>query len=104
MTNLKALQSTIGSNYPFADETYLKALIDANINPTADYSSTNTKVIDLCVAGLIPTLILAVDLKEGGYSVTVGDRAALLALRKSILNKYGIPDGSATINDASNLW
>lgn len=104
MTNLQALQSVIGVNYPFDTNMYLKALIDVNIDPAENYTGSNGKAIDLCVAGLIPTLIMACDIKEGGYSVTVADRNALNTLRKNLLAKYGISDGSAVIRDGSNLW
>lgn len=104
MTNLTALQSVIGGNYPFDANMYEKALIDKNINSADQYTATNEKPIDLCVVGLIPTLIAACDIKEGGYSVTVADRAALLSLRSLLLVKYGLSDNSAFVKDASNVW
>lgn len=111
ITNIEALQSVIGINYPFNDNMYSKAFIDAsilpgclNLNPTDEYVSANAKTVDLCVAGLILTVILSPDIKEGGYSVTQADRQALLTLRSQLLAKYGISSGTGFVNDASNVW
>lgn len=104
MTQLEALRSVIGVNYPFDDNMYDKALIDQGLVGTDDYAAGNAKSIDLAVVGLIPTLIAACDIKEGGYSVTVADRTALLKLRSLLLAKYGLSDNSATVTDASNMW
>lgn len=104
MTNLEALQSIIGINYPFDPNMYQKALIDANLDPTLTYISANGQAIDLCVVGLILTIIASPDVKEGGYTITVADRQALLTLRATLLAKYGISSGTGFIKDASNIW
>lgn len=111
MTNLQALQSVIGVNYPYDANMYSKALIDASAIPGCltlaegdEYVAANAKTIDLCVAGLVLTIISSPDVQEGGYKVTVADRQALLTLRNTLLAKYGISYGTAFINDASSVW
>ncbi len=104
MTNLEALQGIVGNNYPFNPNAFDKNLIDQGLNRSDIYTVANMKAVDLAAVGLINTLITSVDVSEGGYKITVGDRADLLKLRSSLLAKYGISDGSATINDASDRW
>lgn len=104
MTTQEALLNKIGINYPGLDDSATVYLIDNNIDPNATYDSTFTRAVDLACAGLILTLCTGPDIKEGGYSVTQGDRKALLAVRSTILAKYGISDGSATVTNASNQW
>ena len=105
MTNLEALQSIIGINYPLDANVFSKALIDQGLTESDTYSGGNVKSIDLAYAGVLQTIIVSPDIKEGGYSVTQADRNALIKLRSSILAKYGIPDGSVgTITDKSYVW
>lgn len=106
MTNLEALQSVIGGNYPFDENAYQKNLLDNGLNASDAYSSANIKAIDICFAGMLLTVITSVDIKEGGYSVTNADRDALIKVMNGIYTKYGLPIfvGAAKLNDASNKW
>lgn len=111
MTNLQALQSVIGGNYPFDANMYTKALIDAsaipgclNLDPADDYSATNIKTVDLAIAGLIFTVILSPDIAEGGYKVSQSDKNALTTLRNQLLSKYGLTPVTGSISNASNVW
>lgn len=105
MTNLEALQATIGSNYPLDPNLYTKALIDQNIIPGDEYIALNARGIDLAFAGVLLTVITSVDIKEGGYSVTNADRASLIKVLNGIYAKYGLPlFGTPTMNNASNKW
>lgn len=112
MTNLEALQATIGSNYPLNPNAYVKALLDAPntpgllaLNPTDDYVSDNAKTVDICAAGLIWVLLTSPQsIKEGGYEITNASAAALQATRTMLLGKYGIPSGTSFIQNLPNKW
>jgi hypothetical protein len=111
MTNIEALQSVIGINYPFDANMFTKALIDASILPgcltlvaSDDYGALNVKTIDLAVAGLIMNVVASPDIAEGGLKLTQADRATLLQLRTTILNKYSLSESTGFIKDASNVW
>lgn len=106
MTNLQALQSIAGINYPLDANIYLKALIDNSIDGTGMYVAENEKGIDLCFAGILKSQIVSVDIKEGGYQVTNADRNAMLTVLNGIYQKYGLPLFSLgpKIRNASNLW
>lgn len=106
MTNLEAVKSTVGYNYPLEDNTYLKALIDADLEPAAEYAKANAKAVDLCAAALILTLLSSPDLREGSYQVSLSDRASLLSVRKALLAKHGVPDNTGpTVSGAPTyLW
>lgn len=104
MTNLQALQSSIGINYPFDANMYSKALIDQGLNEADPYTIQNVRGIDLAFAGLIQTVLVSPDIAEGGYKITQADRNALEALRISILNKYGLAPSTGFVTDASNKW
>jgi uncharacterized protein DUF6706 len=104
MTNLQALQSIIGVNYPFDANMYSKALIDQGLTEDGTYSIDNVKAIDLAFAGLIQTVLVSPDIAEGGYKITQADRNTLEALRISILNKYGLAPSTGFVTDKSNLW
>lgn len=90
MTIKEALKSTI--NYPLPDLTLDKALIDADIDGTADYTKADTKGVDLCAAGLLFTLLTSADIKEGDYSLTLPSRNTLLLIYSALVKKWGQPD------------
>lgn len=106
MTNLEAVKSTVGINYPLDENTYLKALIDAELTTDEVYVKANARKVDLCAAALILTLLTSADIQEGGYRVSVSERSVLERTRKALLAKYGIADGTGpTINaNATYLW
>jgi len=106
MTNLEAVKGTVGLNYPLDANTYQKAMIDAGIVPDAAYSKEQEKAVDVCAASLILTLLTSPDLREGGYQVSLTDRATLLNVRKAILSKYGLPSGNGPVisGAATYLW
>lgn len=104
ITNLQALQQKIGLNYQLDDNFFQVGLIDAGIDPDGNYTSDNTRAVDLCAADLILNLVTGTDIKEGGYTLTQGDRAALHKTRSLILHKYGLSDNTNTLTDRSNGW
>jgi hypothetical protein len=105
MTTLQALQSTIGVNYPNLDMAAQKALIDQGLTGSESYTSSFIKQVDLACAGLCLAIITSADISEGGYRVSISDKASLISMRKAILTKYGISDGTTGfISNGSNIW
>ena len=90
MTKKEALKSTI--NFLLPDLILEKALIDANLTGTDEYTSTDTKDIDLCMIGLLFTLLTSPDIKEGDYSRSLPDRSMLLRLYAIICKRWGVPN------------
>lgn len=105
MTNLQALQGKI--NRPLPALTLELALLEANLDSTADYVvPDNVMPVEIAIAGLIYTIALAPkSVKELDYQVTEHDMNDLLKLRSIILIRYGLPDELAekenTITGAS---
>lgn len=116
MTTLEALQSKIGINYPNLEMSAKVALIGQGLTGTELYvdetdpanpviNSQYIEPVDIACAGLILTVISSADISEAGYSIKLGDRNALLNLRKIILNQYGLSDDSlGSISNVSYLW
>lgn len=104
MTNLEALKSTI-AGYPLTDNTFAKALADRGITSTDTYAG-NTSAMELAQADCYVVLATAANVSEGGYSVSVNDRANLLKLANSIYQKWGHPTVGATAPKvkAINPW
>ncbi|MBF9252482.1 hypothetical protein I2I11_04180 [Pontibacter sp. 172403-2] len=106
MTNLEAVKSTVGANYPLDASVYIKAMIDAGIAPEGVYSKENAKAVDVCAAALILVLLASPDLREGSYQVTLADRTNLMNVRKALLSKYGLQTGTGPVisGAATYLW
>ncbi|TXK52386.1 hypothetical protein FVR03_01330 [Pontibacter qinzhouensis] len=106
MTNLEAVQSVVGANYPLRETAYTKALIDAGLSPEGEYTIANRKSVDLCAAALILTLITSADIREGGYQVSISEKSVLLSIRSAILASHGVPDHTKpTINaNPTYMW
>lgn len=107
MTNLEALKSIVGVNYPMDPNLFLKAMIDQEVSETGEYTKDNERSIDICsIQGLV-TLITAPDIKEGGYSISIPQRDNIFKLISSLCDKWDLPDPFAfkgKIQDASQLW
>lgn len=108
MTILEAVKSAVGLNYPVDDLTYQKVLIDAGLDPAATYNSTFTKAVDLCAAQVVLVLVGSSNsIKEGGYSISLGDKDALLNLYNYYVNKYPddlLPLAKPSVQNKSFLW
>ena len=89
MTKLEALKSTI--NFPLPELIFSKALIDAELDGTAEYTSLDTKADDLAALGLLFVLLTSADIKEGDYAISL-DRGQLLRLYSYICSKHGVPN------------
>lgn len=101
MDKKQALQGIL--NYPLSDFSLEKALIDAGIDGSQNYTMADKEAIDLVAAGLILVILGSPEsVSEGGYSITKSKKDDLLALRSFILGTYGLED-KPTIR-AINGW
>lgn len=86
MTIKEALTSTV--NFSLPENRVEKALIDADLDGTAVYDKTAEKAIDLCMAGLLLTLITSADITEDDVSIKLPSRDVLLSIRTALINKW----------------
>lgn len=86
MTNLEALKAKVA--YPLSDNAFKVALIDRDLSDSLAY--TPGQAFDLAYADVIMTLIASPNTSEGGYSVSLSDRARLIELANGIYAKYGL--------------
>lgn len=106
MTNLDALNSVIGGNYPLDPNVFEKGLEDNGLSAADTYSGTSLKSIDYAAMDIILSLLLQPDIEEGGYKVSQSDKNALITVRNTLRTKYGLPMdnlGIASINRA-RVW
>jgi hypothetical protein len=89
-TILKTLKSKI--NFPLAQESYNTALIDADLDGDSPYTKDLKKAVELCAAELILVVCTSGNITEGGYSLTLNDKASLRITRLIYLNRWGMPD------------
>lgn len=90
MTVKEALASTISFNLPAGRID--KALIDAELDGNSNYTKADERKVDLCMAGLLFTLITSADVTEDDVSVKLPSREVLLKVYSGIVNKWGEPD------------
>lgn len=88
MTIKKALISTV--NFTIPDDRIEKALIDADLDGNAIYDKTAEKAIDLCMAGLLLTLMTSADITEDDVSIKLPERSQLNKVRDALLDKWGL--------------
>ena len=86
MTNLEALKGKL--NYPLSDNAFILALNDRDLSETATYAKC--QAFDLAYADAIMMLVTAPNTSEGGYSVSLSDKNALISLANGIYAKYGV--------------
>jgi len=89
MTNLEALQATV-AGYPIATNTYIKALTDRGITSTATYAG-GSQAFDLATADVYMVLATAVNITEGGYTISVTDKQSLMKIANGLFSKWGYP-------------
>lgn len=81
-------------------------LIDQGLIPTDAYTATASKHIDMVFVSVIPELLLAPDITEGGYSQKY-DKAAIMAYYSLLCSQLGIPNKlnpQPKIRNKSHLW
>ncbi len=86
MTIKEALTSTV--NFSLPDNRVEKALIDADLIGTADYDKTAEKAVDLCMAGLLLTLMTSADVTEDDVSIKLPGREFILKTRQALIDKW----------------
>lgn len=82
----KALQSII--NYPLNEGSFDTALIRFGLDGEAPYNQDSVKQVDLCAAWLILIVCTSANVSEGGYSLSIGDKNALLQTRALLVSQY----------------
>lgn len=85
MTFLEAIKGKL--NFPLSDNSFIVALNDRGLTETATY--TKGASFDLAYADAIMTLVTTPNVSEGGYSISITERASLLKLADAIYAKYG---------------
>jgi hypothetical protein len=94
MTIKEALISTV--NFAIPDNRIEKALIDASLSGSAIYAKDAERAIDMCMAGLLLTLMTTADVTEDDVSIKIPDRAQLLKVYSFLLKKWGETDPTVT--------
>jgi hypothetical protein len=86
MTIKEALTSTV--NFSIPQNRIEKALIDAALDGSADYAKANEQAVDMCMAGLLLTLITSADVTEDDVSIKLPSRDVLMKVRSSLIDKW----------------
>lgn len=90
MTIKEALTCTV--NFPLPANRIEKALIDAELTGTDSYSKEHERSVDLCMSGLLFTLLTSADIAEDDVSVKLPSRDVLLAVYSALMKKWGLKD------------
>jgi hypothetical protein len=105
-TILKSLKSKI--NFPLPEESYTTALIEAGLDGDAVYTKDLKKDVEICAAELILVVCTSGNVSEGGYSLSLNDKASLRITRKLYLNRWGVPDEEEaekpTVSAVKGMW
>lgn len=105
MTILEALKST--ASYPVPDNTVNMILIKRGLSgtDTLDATVANGKAFELSYADVLLWLSSSANISEGGFSISLSEKANLTKIASGIYSKWGesMP-GDVTIINASNRW
>ena len=105
MTILEALKATV--SYPVSANTVTMILIKRGLTGSDELTqaSVNSKEFELAMADLFFHLLGAVNISEGGFSVSIADKKYLSETASGIYSKYGesCPYVS-TLTNASDRW
>lgn len=85
MTFLEAIKGKL--NFPLSDNSFIVALNDRGLTETATYAKG--AAFDLAYADAIMTLVTSPNVSEGGYSISITERASLLKLADAIYARNG---------------
>jgi hypothetical protein len=104
---LKTLKSKI--NFPLSEESYNTALIDSDLEGDNPYTKELKRDVELCAAELILVVLTSGNVTEGGYSLTLNDKASLRTTRLTYLNRWGMPDidpsvQKSTVSAVKGKW
>lgn len=86
MTVKEALISTV--NFPLPENRIEKSLIDAGLSGQATYGQSDAQAVDMCMAGLLLTLITSPDVTEDDVSIKLPSREVLMKVRVSLIDKW----------------
>lgn len=102
MTNLEAIKAAV--NYPIEDNQAELALTDHSLTTTDTYTVL-TQAFDLAKADILFMLASSGSISEGGYSISMTDKTAMLNVARGIYVKYGmVAPGTARIRNGSDKW
>ena len=93
MTNLEALQSMVNLDIPNLHE---KVLLDNNVTPATEYTSSIKDTIELCAAYVYKVELSHPDFSEGKLRIAV-DRKALTDLMNQIFRKNNLETEAVSI-------
>lgn len=93
MTNIEALKAKVG--YPLSDNSLKLALTDRGLTDSETYSTANKKALELAYADCLMTLMSSPNVSEGGYSISLSEKATIKSIATGIYQKWGISDHSA---------
>lgn len=95
MTILEAIKESVG--YPISPNRANMTLLKRGLTGTdeATQAILNSREFELATADLMFWLITTANVSEGGYSVSLTEKASINAIAKGIYAKYGIADNSA---------
>ena len=106
MTNLEALKAMSGG-YPISENSFLLILTDRKIEPAGDYTE-KTQAFELAVADIYKMLVTSINITEGGFTVSVTEKANLSKMANAIYSKYGetgsLTESKPQIKNRSYLW
>lgn len=104
MTVLEAIKEAIG--YPISDNRAKMTLIKRGLTGTDEVSRAilNGKPFELATADLIFWLITAVDISEGGVSISLSDKKSLKEFASGLYSKWGETDHSRATAKFVNPW
>ena len=95
MTILEAIKESVG--YPISNNRASMALIKRgilNAGEEVTQSFLNSKEFELATADLMFWLITTANVSEGGYSVSLTEKASIKAIASGIYSKWGVSDPS----------
>lgn len=95
MTILEAIKESVG--YPISPNRASMTLTKRGLTGTdeATQDVLNSKEFELATADLMFWLITTANISEGGYSVSITEKASIKAIASGIYQKWGIADHSA---------
>jgi hypothetical protein len=90
MTLLEAIKESIG--YPISEKRAEMTLIKRGLNKTDEATEAvlNSKNFELATADLMFWMLTAANVSEGGFSLSISDKATLKELASGIYTKHGI--------------
>lgn len=95
MTILEAIKESVG--YPISPNRASMTLIKRGLTGTDEATQTilNSREFELATADLMFWLITTANVSEGGYSVSLTEKASIKTIASRIYQKWGVADSTA---------